>query len=252
MYLKQLCLSIYAVGAISGVLALPSKARSEYAVKERHAVPLSWTNIGPASKSEKVHLQVGLKLRNEGVVEQHLLEVSDPKHARYGQHLSAEEIHDIVSPSEESVELVQAWLVEHGITNLAYSPSKDWVHIIVPIEKAEELLQTSYSTFQHWDGSTLNRAPEWSLPIHLHEHVDVVQPTTSFFRPKPEANKPLLGESTQTLAEWDQSHAAVLDVCFCAFGSIRWNTANFILYRLTAPMRHLPRFATFVSLLSPC
>ena len=212
MFLKQFYLTVYAIGAISGVHALPSKPRSDYALKERHAVPLSWTNIGPASKSEEVHLQLGLKQRNEGVVEQHLLEVSDPSHARYGQHMTADEIYEIVSPSDESVELVQSWLVEHGITNLAHSPSKDWIHIVVPIEKAEELLQTSYSTFQHWDGSTLNRAPEWSLPVHLHEHIDVVQPTTSFFRPTPEVNKPLLGESTQTLAEFDQAHAAVLDV----------------------------------------
>lgn len=201
-------LSLLAIGTISTVSALPSKVRSDYAVKERHPVPLSWTNKGPAPKDETVHLQIGLKQQNEGMIEQHLLEVSDPKHSRYGQHLTTEEINEMVAPTQESVELVRAWLAEHGITDLAHSPSKDWVHIMVPIEKVEQLLQTSYSKFEHFDGSVLHRAPEWSLPVHLHDHIDVVQPTNSFFNPKRENFEPLLDEATQSLADWDATHSS--------------------------------------------
>ena len=179
MLLKNLSLALC---TISAVYALPATLRSAYAVKERHIVPRGWTEAGPASKSEGIHLQIGLKQRNEGMIEQHLLKISDPSHARYGQHLSAAEIHDIVSPSSDSVELVHAWLLEHNITNAVLSPAKDWFSVVVPIGKAEQLLQTSYKVFSHEDGSTISRAPEWSLPSCLHEHIDVVQPTTSFFR----------------------------------------------------------------------
>ena len=185
----RLSVSLYALSVFLGVNALPSTSR--YAVKERHAVPRAWTEAGSASKSDVINLQIGLKQRNEGLIEQHLVEVSDPSHARYGEHLTAAEVHDMVAPSDETVGLVSAWLREHGISNAGIAPSKDWISVVLPIEKAEELLQTSYKTYKHSDGSTISRAPEWSLPVHLHEHIDVVQPTTSFFHP--EANAKTLG-----------------------------------------------------------
>jgi len=180
LFNNLLCLA----GVVSSVAALPQSLRSTYAVKERHLVPRGWTKIGNAPKTDSIHLAIGLKQSNEGVVEQHLLEVSDPDHHRYGEHLTIEEVEDITRPSDDTQSAVSAWLAEHGLTG-AFNSGKDFVHLVIPIEKAEELLQTSYSTFEHADGTRISRAPEWSLPQHLHEHIDVVQPTTSFFRPQP-------------------------------------------------------------------
>lgn len=195
----------FSLSAIGLAHALPSShPRSPYVVKERHHAPTGWTNIGPAAKEELMHLQIGLKQGTEGEVERHLEEVSDPSHARYGQHLTAAEIHELVTPSRESVDTVKAWLADHGIADHAFNPSKDWVSIWVPIEKAESMLDTTYSRFRHRDGSELSRAEVWSLPAHLHEHIDVVQPTNSFFRPDRKVKVvrgPVLGEETLSL-DW--------------------------------------------------
>jgi tripeptidyl-peptidase I len=85
-----------ALGALLGANALPTSP-PDYAIKERYVVPRAWTAIGAADKSKTINLQIGLKKRNEGLVERHLLEVSDPTHERYGQHLSASEIREMVS-----------------------------------------------------------------------------------------------------------------------------------------------------------
>lgn len=207
MLFLNLCVSLYAID-ILGTYAFPSPSQSAYAVKERHIVPREWTEIGHPSKSDLIHLQIGLKQRNEGVVESHLLEISDPNHRRYGQHLSIAEIHNIIAPAEDSVELVQAWLQEHDITTVVYSPGKDWASIVVPIEKAEQLLRTTYKTFEHVDGSTISRTPEWSLPVHLHEHIDVVQPTTSFFRPRGNIYQPLLDDTAAVTSWWENEGKA--------------------------------------------
>jgi tripeptidyl-peptidase-1 len=57
--------------------------------------------------------------------------------------------------------------------------------------------------YVHNDGSTLVRTSEWSLPEHLHNHVDLVQPTTSFFRNSKQAvnAKPERGS-----IEWHHPH----------------------------------------------
>ncbi len=83
MYISTAKLTLL-VGAFSGAYALPSlSSRSNYAVKERHAAPRDWTIVGPSSKSDTIHMQIGLKQQNEGVIEKHLMEISDPSHARY-------------------------------------------------------------------------------------------------------------------------------------------------------------------------
>lgn len=203
MLIAALSVSLSAIGIASALPSTP-QPRSPYVVKERHHAPVNWENLGPAAKDEMLHLQIGLTQGTEGEVERHLEEVSDPNHSRYGQHLTAEEIHDLVTPGEESVNAVKQWLADHGVMDHAFNPSKDWVSIWVPIEKAERMLDTTYSRYRHTDGSELSRTPEWSLPAHLHEHIEVVQPTNSFFRPSPKVNTwsgPVLGEESISL-DW--------------------------------------------------
>lgn len=65
---------------------------------------------------------------------------------------------------------------------MSHSPAKDWINIRVSVSTAERLLDTEYHVYRHDDGSELVRAPKWSLPRHLHDHVDAIQPTTSFMR----------------------------------------------------------------------
>jgi tripeptidyl-peptidase-1 len=56
--------------------------------------------------------------------------------------------------------------------------------VTLPVHAVESLLDTKYYIYEHEDGSYIVRAPVWSLPVHLHDHIDAVQPTTSFFKPK--------------------------------------------------------------------
>lgn len=206
MAVRTLTISLSVISALIGADALPTVSSTNYQVKERHAVPSAWKAAGPANKRESINLQIGLKQRNEGLIERHLIEISDPSHERYGQHLTAAEVADIIRPEDASVSQVHEWLVEHGVSDIDYSPAKDWISIVIPIEKAEELLQTSYTKFEHLDGHSISRAPEWSLPAHLHEHIEVVQPTTSFFKPKAEldvkSSGPVLDAATEEQQTW--------------------------------------------------
>lgn len=98
------------------------------------------------------------------------------------QHLSYDEVNDLVKPTEETLDLIHEWLINNGVSEFNYSPAKDWVNIHIDVEFAERLLDAEYYVFEHKDGTRLSRAKSWSLPKHLHEHVDTIQPTTSFMR----------------------------------------------------------------------
>ncbi|KAG4026264.1 hypothetical protein MFRU_043g00670 [Monilinia fructicola] len=172
-----------AVGLVS---SSPIKARTPYAVKETHHPPPQWQRVGPARAGHMINLQIGLKQGQFDELERHLYEVSDPSHQRYGQHLSAQEVNDLVKPSDETHNLVHEWLQDNNIEtdSVEYSPAKDWIKLTIPVENIETLLDTEYSTYQHEDGEYIVRTPQWSLPLHLHGHIETIQPTNSFFRPR--------------------------------------------------------------------
>ncbi len=111
--------------------------------------------------------------------------VSDPSYERYGKHLTAAEVNDLVQPSQKALSDVHNWLENHGViqAQLSYSPAKDWIKVRLPIGDIERLLDTRYFVYENQDGTQLVRTPVWSLPSHLHQHIETIQPTNSFYRP---------------------------------------------------------------------
>lgn len=132
-------------------------------------------------------LRIGLKQSQWEELERHLYDVSDPFHARYGQHLSSDDVNELIAPQESTLASVHAWLAESGCNSsrLSYSPAKDWIKVSLPVSNVESLLQTKYSIYRHEDGTELLRTPQWSLPSHLHDHISTIQPTNSFLRMSP-------------------------------------------------------------------
>jgi len=171
---------------VDGVFSI---SYSNYAVKDSHIVPRSFSAVRAAPKDRVMNLRISLKQSKFDELERHLFEVSDPFHTRYGQHLSAEEVHDLIKPSDETDTLVRTWLEEHGITCHA-TPAGDWLNAKVTVEEVERLLNTKYSVYRHTDGTEMIRTTEWSLPVHLHEHINTIQPTNSFMRLKPKVPIP--------------------------------------------------------------
>lgn len=189
--------SLFWFSLFGGALSL---SYSDYTVKDSHHVPRSFSRIRPAPKDHIINLKIGLKQSKFDELERHLYEVSDPYHERYGQHLSAEEVNELVKPSEETTTLVHTWLKEHGISDgLGVSSAGDWLDIKLTVKTIENLLNTKYSVYRHVDGTELIRTTEWSLPLHLHEHITTIQPTNSFMKIKKMAPIP------KTTVEFDVS-----------------------------------------------
>ncbi|MCJ1442334.1 MAG: hypothetical protein MMC23_002828 [Stictis urceolatum] len=201
MYFSSFTALLVCAGAAVG--SPVQKREYKYALKEEHFAPHGWTDVGPAPGNHLLNLEIGLKQSQFDELERHLYEgklyhypidlrpatdpaaVSDPDHHRYGQHLGVAEVENLIKPSDEALDLVHEWLADHGISSdrLGYTPAKDWVRLTIPVSEAERLLDTKYSIFLHNDGDYLVRTPKWSLPQHLHSHIDAIQPTNSFFRP---------------------------------------------------------------------
>lgn len=125
-------------------LAAPNSINCASKVKESVDPPRGWIQGNPAPADHILELRLALPQAQFDALETHLYEISDPFHERYGQHLTKEQVEDLVAPHPESLAIVSDWLASHGLTedNLARSPAKDWIIVRVPVSKAEEMLGT--------------------------------------------------------------------------------------------------------------
>ncbi|CAL1700397.1 unnamed protein product [Somion occarium] len=169
--------------ALAAVVSAAPAKECAHKVKESIPPPRLWVKERPAPKDLTIELRIALPQPNFFELERHLYEVSDPFHERYGQHLSKEEVEALVTPHPESIHSVNEWLASHGLTEsaLTRSPANDWVRVKVPISLAEKMLDTEYHVWRHTkDDNYIVRTTSYSLPENLHEHIDLVQPTTLF------------------------------------------------------------------------
>lgn len=123
---------------------LGASIRAVPRIKESVHHPRGWIQGTRAPPDHLLELRIALPQANFHVLEQHLYEVSDPEHTRYGQHLSKTEVEALVAPLPDSLGAVEDWLALYGISSeeLERSPAKDWIKIRVPVALAEEMLHT--------------------------------------------------------------------------------------------------------------
>ncbi|KAJ7784141.1 subtilisin-like protein [Mycena metata] len=162
--------------------ALPTKD-CELKVKESVVPPATWTKFGAAPPDHMIKLRIALPQSNFRALEEHLYEISNPYHERYGAHLTKEEVEALVAPHPESVDSVTNWLSSHGIGegDISRSPAGDWLIIEAPVSLIETMLDTKYHVWKHaTTGEYLVRTTSYSLPKYLLDHVDLIQPTTMF------------------------------------------------------------------------
>src|ERR1700761_8102948 len=100
------------------VLALASVAFGvPHALKLRQSItpPRNWVDLGRAPLTHIIPLRIALPQLRFPELEQHLAEISDPSHARYGEHLSKADVEELVAPHASSVDAVYGWLESHGV-----------------------------------------------------------------------------------------------------------------------------------------
>jgi tripeptidyl-peptidase-1 len=137
--------SLLGLPFVAALVGAVSFKDCQHKVKESiHSPPRGWYKHAPAPKHHVLELKIALPQPKFPELEQHLWEVSDPSHARYGAHLSKEETDALMAPHPETLDIVSEWLASHGLTeeDLVRSSANDWVTIRVPVSLAEEMLNT--------------------------------------------------------------------------------------------------------------
>ena len=143
------------LGLLQPSRASPVEPSSSHIRKLKEAVlpPPNWIDLGPAPPTQLIWLRIALPQARFPELERQLYEISDPKNARYGQHLLKEQVTELVRPDRLSMEAVDTWLAEYGLTEgdgVRRSVAGDWVTILVPVATAEEMLNTVSTPLAHF------------------------------------------------------------------------------------------------------
>ena len=138
-------LSLLALSFAAALVSAGHYKDIPYKIKESiEGPPRGWLRHSHAPPDHLLKLKIALPQPYFPTLEKHLLEVSNPKHERYGAYLSKEETETLMTPHPETHDAVSEWLSSHGIEeeHLYWSSAQDWVTIRVPVSLAEEMLNT--------------------------------------------------------------------------------------------------------------
>ena len=107
-----------------------------------------------------IPLRIALKQRNLDALSGHLLSVSDPSSASYGQHWTHERVVEAFAPSTTAHETVRRWLIDIGgfeESRVSIIKNGGWIEVVggATVAEAEELLRAEYQIFARDDGDVV-------------------------------------------------------------------------------------------------
>ncbi|KIJ28813.1 hypothetical protein M422DRAFT_189249 [Sphaerobolus stellatus SS14] len=145
------------------------------------AIPEGFVQNGPAAESTTLNLRINLASTDITGLQEALFAVSTPHSARYGQHLTKEEVEAFVAPKSETIQVIKSFLRANGLTSKTISPAGDWLRVLMSVSKANELFGAQFSVFTNQaSGQQTIRTMQYSIPTSLKGHVELIHPTVTF------------------------------------------------------------------------
>lgn len=150
--------------------------------EKRNEIPPGWRQVEKLKVTEVLPMRIALTQSNLHRTEEFLMQVSHPESDTYGQHWSAKEIADTFAPTQESVDVVIAWLKSAGIQpeRVHRSQSLGWFVVDVTVYEAQNLLKTEYYRYRHSSGKSHVGCTEYHVPEHVSKHIDFITPSIVF------------------------------------------------------------------------
>lgn len=137
--------------------------------------PPGWSIKSRASSATPITLVFAITQSNTDVLKSILYEVSNPKHPRFGQYLSLDEIYELTA-NPVATKTVEQWLRTQGFNNITRTPNGDFMNVYTTVKMAEKVLETQFFNMQHAIATDKRavRATQYKLPRELVQHLDFV------------------------------------------------------------------------------
>ncbi len=146
--------------------------------------PRGWTLVDRRPDSNAL-IPFLISLKSPIELDQTVLDISTPSHPRYGQFLTQDEL-ALLRPTQAATSSILGWLGAAGVPSWQIEDEGEWIRFVANVGQAERLLDTTFHWFYNSDtGVEQIRTLQYSLPPGLHQHINLIQPTTRFGQPRP-------------------------------------------------------------------
>lgn len=148
---------------VNPFLALVGVA-SAHLMEHLDGTPEGWSQVGKPFPDEKLFLRIAMTSPGQGLFEQKLQEISDPKSPVYAQYLKRDELKKILRPTSEATAGVVDWLKTSGVSRDAIADDGEWINFVTRVDIAEKLLNTTFALYRDQRGSTRIRTLQYCVP----------------------------------------------------------------------------------------
>ena len=153
------------------------------------SLPSGWAPV--SSRDTSLSLRVTVALKESGVTAllDHLALASDPQSAAYGAHLSLAELHSLVHVPDSRRATVEAWLVSEKVGAKVVARGRGFLVAELTMAAAEVAFETELAVYEHQGGERAAASRSvasvravrcaigsraYSIPMHLKQHIDLV------------------------------------------------------------------------------
>ncbi len=167
-------------------VALPAMAVERQVVRGHvPAAALSLQAMNRLPASERLHLAIGLPLRNQAQLTALLQDLYDPASPSYRHYLTPQQFAELFGPSQQDYQAVVNFANASGLRVTATSPNR----VILDVEGAagdvQKALHVSFHVYQHPTEFRTFYAPDAEPSLDLSVPILHIKGLNNFFLPKP-------------------------------------------------------------------
>lgn len=209
---------VFFTGLLASLTVAAPASISELAPLESlRAVPQGWHQGEAPPANKRLRFRIAMKQENAYQFEQHVLAISSPDDPKYGQHMSRDDLKTMLRPSATASTAVLDWLRREGVPSANIKDEGDWINFYVSVTEAEKIMDTNFHYYSNANNGVKRiRTLQYSVPQHLHEYIQMIQPTTRFGQVLPQRSTIWqhfeIGESKGAIGRYPSSQ---LNATFC-------------------------------------
>ena len=189
-----------------------------------HELPGGWSLHSRAQRDDTVRLSVALRQHGLEALKERLAVVSDPHHADYGKHMTIAQIRAFSTVSDETSDRIVSWLEEGGVETIEQSDA--WVHFSTTVDKAESILNCTFSRYAFEGNNPVLRTESYSIPSDLQLEIDFVYPTTQFLHASKNKRVPAIKHVLPRQDMPLNCRAQIVPDCLAAFYNLTYSFSD--------------------------
>lgn len=125
--------------------------------------------------SNEVSFSIALKQYNTDILEQKLLDISNPDSVNYGQYMSQNEIMNIIRPNNDSSNKVLEWLYRSDIPNSHIIDYGDSIYCSTSISNTEKIFQVKMIPYSFMNRTSYKAINDYTIPSDLENIIEFVE-----------------------------------------------------------------------------